>query len=150
MMALSRRRALVFIVAGPALVACGPNNNEAAPKIALKSAWMRPPPGGRDRSAAYLVIINDGGADTLLSVSSPMADDVQMHISETKDGISRMRREPSVPIAAHSKVTFAPTGRHLMMLGVKNGLGTGDEIPLTLVFRRAGSITITAIVGNGP
>ncbi|PHS24048.1 MAG: hypothetical protein COA84_10095 [Robiginitomaculum sp.] len=150
MSTITRRRAILAIGSVLALAACGKAADTAPPEITVKNAWMRVPPGGRDTSAAYLVIRNDGGTDTLLSVSSPMADDVQMHISEMSDDVMRMREESTVPIPANSIINYQPGGRHLMVFGVRDGLKVGDEVSLTLTFERAGKITVTAIIGNGP
>jgi len=150
MSTFNRRHFFLFGGAGLALAACGQGAGAAAPKITLSKAWMRPPPGRRDTSAAYLTIVNDGGADTLLSVSSPMADEVQMHISEMKDDMMRMREEETVPIPAHGTVIYKPGGRHLMVFGVHEGGKAGDKFTLTLTFKRAGVMTIEGVVGNGP
>ncbi len=132
-----------------ALAGCGQSADEPASKIVIFNAWMRLPPGGRDISAAYLVIHNNGGADTLLSASSPMADDVQMHIHEVDGEVMRMRHEDSVAIPANSSVDYKPGGRHLMMFGVPDDLRAGDEILLTLVFERGGEISTYFRVKTG-
>jgi len=147
---LNRRHVLGLAGAGLALAACGQRADMATPKITLSKAWMRPPPGRRDTSAAYLIIQNEGGADTLVSVSSPLADEVQMHISEMKDDVMSMRREESVPIPAHGTVTYAPGGRHLMVFGIHDGVKAGDKLTLTLTFKRAGTMTVEGVVGSGP
>ncbi|PHS29409.1 MAG: hypothetical protein COA85_00705 [Robiginitomaculum sp.] len=150
MIILNRRHLLSLAGASMALASCGQGAETSAPKITLKSAWMRPPPGSRDTSAAYLVIQNEGGADTLLSASSPLADEVQMHISEMKDDVMSMRREDAVAIPAHGTVTYTPGGRHLMVFGIQDGVKAGDKLTLTLTFKRAGVITVEGVVGSGP
>jgi len=150
MIKLNRRHVLALAGAGMALTACGQGAKTTAPKITLSKAWMRLPPGSRDTSAAYLIIENDGGADTLVSVSSPLADEVQMHISEMKDDVMSMRREEVVPIPAHGTVIYKPGGRHLMVFGIHEGVKTGDKLTLTLTFERAGTMTVEGVVGSGP
>ncbi len=147
---LTRRTFLIASGGALTLAACGKNPGHAEPDITLQGAWMRLPPGGRDISAAYLVIKNDGGADTLLSAASPIAGDVQMHIHDMDGEVMRMRQEHSVTIPAKSTINYQPGGRHFMMFGVPDDLKAGDEIELILNFERAGAITITAIAGNGP
>ncbi len=148
---ITRRRAILALGGALALTAaCTSGRPDADPQITVTAAWMRVPPNGRDTSAAYLMIRNDGGADTLLSVSSPMADDVQMHISEMNGDMMSMREEDSVAIPAHDTMAYQPGGRHLMVFGVREGLKAGDEVPLTLTFARAGKVSVIAIMGNGP
>jgi periplasmic copper chaperone A len=150
MATLTRRSLLVLSGSTLIVSACGQAKEESAPQITLKDAFMRPPPNGRDMSAAYLTILNTGDTDTLLSVASPMASDVQMHNSVMEDAVMRMRREDKVMIAAHDTTAFQPGGRHLMVFGLKDGMKTGDEIPFVLNFKKAGTITVMAKVGNGP
>lgn len=154
-MRMMTRRGLICSVSAVAggviaLSSCADPSTQSAPKITLKNAWMRPPANGRDISAAYLEIHNAGGADTLLSVSSPMAGEVQMHIHEADGDVMRMREEDSVVIPAHNKVIYQPMGRHLMVFGLSDNVQTGDQIPLTLAFARLGTITVNATIGLGP
>lgn len=147
---ITRRTMISVAGSALALAACGEQAASAPPSITFKNPWMRLPPGGRDISAAYLEIHNTGGADTLVSVSSPMAKDVQMHIHEADGDVMSMRREQSVAIAAQSIVHYQPMGRHLMVFGLSDELGEGDEISFTLQFERSGVLEVIAIVGTPP
>ncbi len=148
---MTTRRTLLGLGAGMlALAACSGAGTGAAPKITLEDAWVRPPAGGRDIGAAYLTIRNDGGTDTLLGASSPLADHVQMHISKMENDMMTMREEQSVDVPAHASIAYAPGGRHLMMFGVKAGLKRGDKVPLTLHFARSGDVSTIATVGVPP
>lgn len=146
---MSTRRTLLGLgAAALALAACSGAGTGAAPEISIENAWVRPPAGGRDIGAAYLVIHNTGGQDTLLGASSPLADHMQMHISKMDGDMMTMREEKSLVIPAHFTITYAPGGRHLMMFGVKSGLKAGDKVPLTLHFERFGDISTIATVGG--
>ena len=48
-------------------------------------------------------------------------------------------------VPAHGAVTLSPLGRDVVLAGTR-GLTDGQKVPLTLIFRRAGRITIMATV----
>ncbi|MBA3889683.1 MAG: copper chaperone PCu(A)C [Gemmatimonadaceae bacterium] len=96
--------------------------------------------------AAYFQVMNRGSeADTLYRVEA--ADGrPSMH-----DQAVRGARQAMVPILdavlpAGTMLRFAPGGRHVMIEGVRRPLAAGDSVPLTLYFRRAGRIPVTARV----
>jgi copper(I)-binding protein len=135
---------LVPLVAALVLIGIGIVLAHAAPAgaIAVVRPWMRATPGGVSVGAGYLTIVNHGGADDrLLSVSTPAAASVSQHRTVEKDGVSRM-----IPIAggmvipAGKTVSFAPSGAHLMLMGLTAPLKAGEHVPATLVFEHAGAI----------
>ncbi|PHR63208.1 MAG: hypothetical protein COA47_00915 [Robiginitomaculum sp.] len=120
---------------------------EAAPDITLSKAWVRLPAGGRDITGGYLVINNRGGADVLLSASSSIAEEIEMHEHIMEDDMMKMREISALDVPKKQQLVFAPGGYHLMMFGV-DGLFLGQEVELTLEFERSGRLSTTAIVGK--
>ena len=76
-----------------------------------------------------------------------MAARVEIHESLLVDGMSRMRPRDSIPVAPGATVKLEPAGLHLMLVGLKAPLVAGTRVPLTLVFRDAGTITVELSVG---
>lgn len=100
------------------------------------------PPNART-AAAYLQIRNDGDApDRLIGVESARADTVELHATQKDGEVLRMRSIDAVDIPAHGAVTFAPSGLHVMMVGLKAPLKAGETVRLTLVFEKAGRLEI--------
>lgn len=104
----------------------------AAPQVS--DAWSRPAAAGTT-GAGFLTLSNPGKApDALVAVESPQARAVEIHRSMMNGGVSSMQKQPRVALAPGGKVLFAPGGYHLMFLGLKQALKTGDKLPATLIF----------------
>jgi copper(I)-binding protein len=112
----------------------------AAQGVQVVDAWSRPTPPGIDVGVAYFTIRNTGESDRLLRVSSPVAKSAELHVSAMKDGVMKMEGLSSVEVGSGSPVTFEPSGRHVMLVGLKRPLKEGDVFPLTLTFAHAGSV----------
>jgi copper(I)-binding protein len=113
------------------------------PVLHVEDAWAAPTPGGVDVAAGYLTIVNGADADdTLIGAESPRATRVDLHEMTMAGSVMQMRTLPSLPVAAHTEVTLAPGGRHLMFNGVKQAFIPGDDIPVDLTFAHAGKIHV--------
>jgi copper(I)-binding protein len=97
-------------------------------------------------SAAYMTIVNSGAADQLLSVSTEVAEAVELHNLIVENNVGRMRPVQNVEVPANGQVAFEPGGYHVMLIGVKQTLAPGDTVPLTLTFQKAGQIEVQAEV----
>jgi len=92
--------------------------------------------------AAYLTLRSDAD-DRLLSATTPVADHVMIHASETgADAVTRMNHLDTLDLPAGQTVRFAPGGMHLMLMDLADKLAEGERFPLTLTFERAGAITV--------
>lgn len=118
-------------------------------QVSIDHPWSPPTPAGRPVGVAYLSITNHGKtAESLLRVSTPAADDVQIHQTTIDGGMAHMRPLEEVEIAPGKTVKIEPGGIHLMLMGLKRELATGTTVPLTLVFRDAGAITVALRIEN--
>lgn len=112
----------------------------SAQGIRVVDAWSRPTPPGMDVGVAYFTIRNAGKSDRLLRVSSPVARSAELHVSAMKDGVMKMESLASVDVGSGAPVAFEPSGRHVMLMGLKRPLKEGDVFPLTLTFANAGQV----------
>ena len=105
-----------------------------------------PVPGSDSTStvAAYFQVMNEGPVpDTLYRVEA--ADGrASMHDQEARGARQSMIPILSAVLPAGTMLRFAPGGQHVMTAGVRRALPAGDSLPLTLYFRRAGSIPVSA------
>jgi copper(I)-binding protein len=124
--------ALAFGMAAP--------GGAAAQGVQVVDAWSRPTPPGIDVGVAYFTIRNAGKSDRLLRVSSPVAKRAELHVSAMKDGVMKMQGLSSVDVGSGAPVAFEPSGRHVMLVGLRQPLKEGDVFPLTLTFANAGQI----------
>ncbi len=114
--------------------------------VMAKDAWARVTIEGRP-AAGYMVIHNMGGdADRIVSVSSPMAESIELHTHIMKDNIMKMRRVDAIDVPAGGKVELAPGGNHLMIFGLKHHPKANDVLPITVVFEKAGKLDLKLVV----
>lgn len=113
--------------------------------LKIEKPWSRATPGNSKIGAGYFTVTNTGAApDTLVSVTTPASDHVEIHEMAMKDGVMTMRpMAKGVTIAPGKAVSFAPGGFHLMLMGLKAPLKQGDKVPLTLTFAKAGKVDVT-------
>ena len=101
---------------------------------------------GMKTSGAYLEITNNGALDDRLIVAqAAIAQRVEIHSMEMDSGVMRMRAvDGGLVIAAGDSVTLAPGGLHIMLMGLTKNLPAGSQHEITLVFEKAGPVTLTA------
>jgi periplasmic copper chaperone A len=80
--------------------------------------------------------------DTLLGVSTPVAETADMHTTLEQGGMMHMEPLAELPMTAGQTVRFEPGGRHIMLSGLRQILPVGTQFPLTLHFTVAGAVTI--------
>ncbi|MFI6826244.1 copper chaperone PCu(A)C [Kribbella sp. NPDC050241] len=136
--------AATMAVALPVLLSsCGSSTatQEAAvstPSVLVEDAWVRATTGAKDTTmtAAFMALTNPGTTDIkLTSATSPVAGVVQLHEMAAKDGKMVMQEKPGgITVPATSHTHLSPGGDHIMLMGLKQPLEPGDELPLTLTF----------------
>lgn len=118
--------------------------------IAVHDAYARFLPGARS-GAAFMVIENTGeDADRLLAVQAEIARKVELHTHEAgTDGMMAMRHlSEGIEISAHGDHALARGGDHVMFMGLQSLPESGTTVPVTLVFEKAGAITVDVPVDN--
>jgi hypothetical protein len=108
------------------------------PKISAYDGWARAT-GQSDTTAVYLTIENKGAADRLTGVRSSVGQ-AMLHETSTEGGIMRMRPiDPAqgLVVPSNGKLSLAPGGAHVMVMGLKQPLAAGDRLNLTLLFARS-------------
>jgi copper(I)-binding protein len=112
--------------------------------IQIDKPWARATPGGATTGAAYMTIDNKSNiADRLIGASSNVAKTLQIHEMKVVNGIMKMREiAGGLAVPAGGSVTLKPGGYHVMLIGLNKPLKQGDKFPLTLVFEKAGKVSI--------
>ena len=110
--------------------------------------WVRPMGAGPNTTSAMYATIKNGGGDgdTLVSASTPVARFVELHaVIKEKDGMMKMRPvKGGIKVPAHGEVQLRPGGYHIMLIGLKQAIAAGDQIPVTLKFAKAGEVSVIA------
>ena len=113
--------------------------------ITVEAPWTRAA-GQGGQGAGFVTIRNAGAADRLLSASTPAAGRTELHTMLRDGDIMRMRQVDAIAVPANGAVTLAPGGLHIMLIGLTRPLAVGESVPLTLVFERAGTVTLNLAV----
>jgi len=103
-----------------------------------------------DPTAAYVIIHNAGGNDTLLGASTPAATtvEIQQREGQTDTEPGDLVTVDQLAIPGFTDTRLQPGGDQLLLIGLQRPLAAGDSIQLTLDFDRAGSITVDAEVAT--
>jgi periplasmic copper chaperone A len=116
--------------------------------LMISNPWARASAGPAKTGAAYIGKISNHSqnSDRLISATSPAAKRVQVHNSIVENGIAKMRHVEALNLKPGQSVALKPGGYHIMMMGLNAPLRTGQSFPLTLIFEKAGKITLTVDV----
>lgn len=116
--------------------------------VAIGHPYAKPTIASAKTGAGYFVLTNQGTEDDqLISVEADFPR-VMMHNTTVQDGVATMTHlEEGVVIPAGKSIQFAPSGMHVMFMGLNGDpFEIGDEIPATLTFKRGGKVDIVFVV----
>lgn len=120
--------------------------------LEIDHPWARPTAEGAKNGAAYLTLKNSGKEeDKLVSVQTPAAEKAEVHEHVHEGDIMKMRPlTGGVPVPPGETVAFKPGGYHIMLMGLKQKLEDGKNIPLKLTFAKAGDVDVEVKVEKNP
>ena len=98
--------------------------------------------------AVYFAIENKGtNGDKLIGVASPVAKSVEIHTMSMDGDVMKMREVQSVEIKPSATISMKPgDGYHIMLIGLKQQLKSGNTFPLTLSFEKSGKLKVSVKV----
>jgi hypothetical protein len=144
--------ALVSVLFGaPALA-----NELRAGDLVISQAWSRATPGGAKIGGGYLTIENRGAMpDRLIGGTWDAGAKVEVPEMAMNNGVMTMRPlDQGLTIEPGATVKLAPGGIHLMLFDLKSPFKSGDQVPVTLEFEKAGKLTfsleVQGIGAQGP
>ena len=107
-------------------------------QVSATNAWVRATVPHQQATGAFMQL-KSATATSLVSASSPLTPDVEVHEMSMEGELMRMRQVPAIELPAGKAVELKPGGYHIMFLNLRQQVREGDTVPLTLVFRdRAG------------
>ena len=110
--------------------------------LEVEGAYTRATVPGQMAAGGFMKIENKGAADQLLSASSPVAGEVQLHEMSMEGQVMKMRQVKDIAIPAGGAVELKPGSFHLMFLNIKAPLAAGETIPVKLKFAKAGELEV--------
>lgn len=117
----------------------------ASSQVQVSTAFV-PVPQTPGTTVAYVVIRNNGPADRLMAARTSVGGQVTFRRA-SGPAAATMASVASVRIPAHSTLAMRPDGIHMLITGAGRMRG-GKDITLTLVFARAGPVSVVAQVTN--
>lgn len=134
---------LFFIAAGFAVSAASAAEFKAG-SLDISDPWSRATPKGSSVAAGYMTIKNNGSTpDRLVSGSSDVAAKFELHEMKMENGVAKMRPvKDGLEIKPGETVELKPGALHVMFVGLKKPLSAGDHFKATLVFEKAGAVSI--------
>lgn len=133
--------AALLAVSSPALA------DKAAATVTAGDPYVRLVPAGMEQTGAYVLLKNSDKSDhALVKAASPAARVVELHTVIDEGGMKKMRQVPKMDIQAGGETQLKPGGLHIMLIGLKEPLKEGAEVPITLIFEDASEIALKAPV----
>jgi copper(I)-binding protein len=115
--------------------------------VVVSDAWTRPTAAGMPMGVAYFLVHNGAvAADAIVAARTPAAARVEFHQTTVADGMARMRPLREIAVPSGASIPVEPGGIHLMLVDLVAPLRAGTRVPLTLVFRNAGTVEISLAV----
>lgn len=144
----SATRGLIVAITAMTLAACARQDAPPSAESLLSNtaAWARNADSGAT-SAVYFVLHNTSTiSDTLIGVSSAIAERTEMHISTQHGRTMHMSPVTSLPVPADDSVMFRPLGAHVMLTGLQRPLAAGDTVAVLLRFASGKTVEVRADV----
>ena len=143
---MSTRTVVTGFLAFAAATAVVSARDFTAGNLSIGHPYARPTAPAQPTGGGYLTMTSKGRADRLLAVSSPIAREVQIHSMKMEGDVMRMREVSAIDLPADKLVELKPGGFHLMLMGLKEPLKTGQVFPLKLRFEKAGEVAVEVSV----
>ncbi len=112
-------------------------NHENKMKMPMKESlmvmngWVRLTPPVAKNSAAYFILHNSSDKDvTIVGVQSEIAKMTMMHDVIIEKSMAKMIHLDKLKVPAGAQVEFAPGGKHLMLVGLKNKLQADGKVKI--------------------
>lgn len=119
--------------------------------IMVHNAWIRPSAEGTTTAFFGMIMNHTDVNDTLIDVSSNLAEITELHESYKKESdMMGMRHIDALPVDANSSVELKPRSYHVMLIILNQDLKVGEQKEVTLHFKNAGEIKVTAEVKDMP
>lgn len=112
-------------------------------QISISNGFVREVPPNQTISAAFMTLQNDDMNDhQVVSATSSVAKQVELHTHTQESGMMKMRQIPAINIPAGADAALKPGGLHIMLFNVTTPLIEGNMVPLTLKFEDGSEKTL--------
>lgn len=142
-------RALIILILLAAGTAFAAENRSRDGTIKIENAWARISPSEPGAISIFLDIVSLADKDdSLIAATSSMARKVTLRQGTWKGLNFRNQPKDSLVIKAGKRIEFRPGANEVTLTEVDATVSVGTAIPVTLLFKNAGEVTIEAQAGN--
>ena len=110
--------------------------------IEIEHAYTRATVPGQKVGGGFMKIENKGAADTLVSATSPISGEVQLHEMTMDGNVMKMRQVKNIVLPAGGTIELKPGGLHIMFMNIQTPLKAGESVPVKLKFAKAGDVEV--------
>ena len=135
-------KALLISTVGFGLAGIAQAQSAKVGSVQIENAYTRSTVPGQMVAGGFMKIENKGAVDQLISASSPVAGEVQLHEMAMEGNVMKMRQVKEVVVPAGGAVELKPGGMHLMFINIKAPLTAGETVPVKLKFAKAGEVEV--------
>jgi len=135
-------KALLISTVGFGLAGMAQAQSAKVGSVQIENAYTRSTVPGQMAAGGFMKIENKGAVDQLISASSPVAGEVQLHEMAMEGNVMKMRQVKEVVVPAGGAVELKPGGMHLMFINIKAPLTAGETVPVKLKFAKAGEVEV--------
>lgn len=109
-------------------------------------AWVRSAKQGQT-TAMYMILHNHTDVDdALIGISTDVAEAAELHLSSVQNDVMTMTPQERIEIPAGEEVVLKTGGYHIMLIGLKQDLKSGDKITIRLYFENNPDVLMTVPV----
>lgn len=111
--------------------------------LQIVKPWARSSSTEPDVAGGYMTVDNQGESDRLVSATCAAAGSIDIQAIRVKGPVLEMRKvAEGIVIPPANQQVFKPRGYHLLLRGLTAPLAAGTSLPITLVFEKAGIVTV--------
>lgn len=101
--------------------------------VTAKDPWVRPTVTQQKATGAFMQLTANQDMK-LISISTPLASSVEIHMMEMDKDVMKMREIKSLDLPSGKTIELKPGSYHIMMMGLKRAIKEGEIVNLTLKF----------------
>lgn len=115
--------------------------------LVISQAWAAPSSSAKRSGSIYLTIRNAGKEpDWLIGAHSPAALITELRSHRTGPVVGPPRKVLGIALPAGKAVTLKPGAESIALSDITQPYRVGEAVPVTLIFQRAGEVTVEALV----